>query len=250
MELEITPRAATKPASRYLRERRCNVSSQAGEDGVIAAIFERIGARSRWCCEFGAGDGLAWSNTRTLIEDGWRAVLIEADGQKYDSLARRYAGRADVHTLRRYVGMNGQGLDVVLADTPMPHEFDLLSIDIDGCDWYVWQALENYRPRVVLIEFNPTIPNRVRFVQAPEHTVMIGASLAALAALARNKGYELAATTDLNAFFVCAEDFGALGIEDNSLDAVHDDDAFESIVFQNYLGQWVFARSVPMWTKP
>ncbi len=249
MELEIRPRDATKPASAYLRERRWNATSQAGEDGVIAAIFERIGARSRWCCEFGAGDGLAWSNTRSLIEDGWRAVLIEADKSKYERLARLYADNADVHTLRRLIGTNGNGLDVVLAETPIAHEFDLLSIDIDGCDWYVWNDLADYRPRVVLIEFNPTIPNRVRFVQAPEHTVMVGASLAALVALARAKGYELAATTDLNAFFVCAEDFGALGIEDNSIDAMHDDDAFESIVFQNYLGGWVFARSVPMWLK-
>ncbi len=251
MQLRIDSGQRVKAASQCLRQYACNVFSQMGEDGIRSEIFERIGIRNYWCCEIGAGDGVTHSNTRSLVRwQTWHGVLIEADCEKYRRLEQAYDHNSRVFTSRRFADLNGGGLDAILADTPIPMDFDFLSIDIDGCDWYLWQQMQRYRPRVVLIEFNASIANHVYFVQPHDQSVMWGSSLRALMELGREKGYELAATTPINAFFVLAEDFPRLGIEDNSLDAMHDGDEHAPVIFQNYCGEWVFAKAPQLWAKP
>src|SRR5579872_1690072 len=100
----------------------------------------------------------------------------------------------------------------MLVGTPIPRDFDLLSIDIDGNDYHAWAAVKTYRPKAVVIEFNPTIPNEVDFVQEPVTHLNHGASLAALVRLAREKGYELVSTTLNNAFFVEQKYFSRFNI--------------------------------------
>jgi hypothetical protein len=139
------------------------------------------------------------------------------------------------------VGFAGEAtLDSILARTPVPSEFDLLSIDVDGNDYHIWRALHRYRPRVVIVEFNSTIPNDMEFVQPADPTVNQGCSLLSLTKLATEKGYELAAVTGFNAFFVREDVFGALGISDNSLDAIRTDRTSETRVFQLYDGTLVW----------
>ena len=70
-------------------------------------------------------------------------------------------------------------LDCLLREHPIPEDFDLLSIDIDGNDYHVWGAVHAYRPRLVLVEFNPTIANAVHFVQSKDLTITQGSSAAA-----------------------------------------------------------------------
>ncbi|MBF0294844.1 MAG: FkbM family methyltransferase [Magnetococcales bacterium] len=215
----------TKPASRILSVGAKNITSQCGEDGVLINIFNRIGvtASGPWCVEFGAGNGMALSNTLNLIEaNHWNAVLIEGDRERFEVLRALHRDNERVHAIHGIVGWEGsEALDEILARTPIPERFDLLSIDIDGNDWFVWEALRNYRPRVVVIEFNPTIPNDVIFIQDRDPEINHGCSLLALIELGRTKGYELIATTTCNGFFIVAEEFAGLGIEDNSIDAIH-----------------------------
>ena len=127
-----------------------------------------IGASDGWCVEFGAWDGRHASNTYALISDaGYSAVLIESDPARFAALQRTHAGRSGVIALRRVVGFEGPDrLDRILAETPVPRDFDLLSIDIDGNDFHVWDAVEDYRPKLVVIEFNPTVPNEVDFASS------------------------------------------------------------------------------------
>lgn len=187
-----------------LRAHERNVTSQCGEDGVIAYVLEQIGERDRWCVEFGAADGVFASNTRTLIESlAYSAVLIEADPVRFAALQRTYAGRDGVTPLRRVVGFEGSDrLDAILSATPVPPDFDLLSIDIDGNDYHVWEALTHYHPKLVVIEYNPTIPNEVDFVQLRDLAVRQGSSLTAIARLGAAKGYRLVHATVVNAIFV------------------------------------------------
>jgi hypothetical protein len=222
--LELRRTNRTNPESTYLRQFRHNVTSQSGEDGIIEKIFELIGERNRWCVEFGAWDGQYLSNTWSLInEKGWSGVLIEANPERAAALAARHRDRAgSVFVETGFVGWEGdQSLDAILRRMPIPADFDLLSIDIDGNDWHVWNALAGYGPRVLVVEFNPSAGNEVVFVQDPEPSLNQGASLAAFIELGKRKGYELAAVTDANAIFVIAERFPLLGITDNSIDAMH-----------------------------
>ena len=222
----------------WLLEHRRDVHSQAGEDGVIEAILERLPARDRWCVEFGAWDGRHCSNTRNLIDaHGYSAVLIEGDPAKARELRAALGDRPGIVTLERYVGCAGADrLDALLAGTPAPRDFDLLSIDIDGNDHAVWAAVVDYRPKVVCIEFNPTIPLPVRYVQPADPRVSRGSSLAAMVELGRPKGYELVAVTMSNALFVRAEWLPCFDLESNDPARLWTDQRFVTHLFTGYDG--------------
>lgn len=211
--------------SAWLRNYRGDVKSQCGEDGILEKIFEVVGEDSRWCVEFGAWDGNHLSNTWNLIYNrNWSGVLIEGDANRFADLARNYLDKRDsVSLVQAFVGWDGDSaLDSILQKTQLPRRFDLLSVDVDGNDWHIWNALNSYRPRVVVIEFNPTIPNDVVFIQDADFQINQGCSLLALIELAKKKGYELVAATGWNGIFVERELFPSFGIEDNSIDALYD----------------------------
>jgi hypothetical protein len=170
-------------APTWLLEFKRDEHSQAGEDGIIEKILEVLPSNDKWCVEFGAWDGVFLTNTRSLIcSKGFSAVLIEADKNRFLELQRNYTQQKDrVITINRFVGFeDNDNLDRILSDTPIPQDFDLLSIDIDGNDYHVWKRVSQYKPKVVVIEFNPTIPTEVRFVQPADPALNHGSSLLSL----------------------------------------------------------------------
>ncbi len=213
-------------------------TSEHGEDAVIEWIFGVIGEGAKWCVDLGALNGTHGSNVWRLIKEcGWSAVLIEADKTYFEKLEKEFADTDRVHCINAFVSFEGeQSLDVVFARTLLPQSFDLFSLDIDGNEYHVWDSLTTYRPRVMLIEFNPTIPNEVVFIQPRDMKVFQGSSLRALIALGKHKGYELVATNDVNAFFVLKELFPLFAIADNSIDALHTTHEYETKLFQLYDG--------------
>lgn len=243
MRLQTRWKSLVNPASAHLREFRRNVTSQRGEDGVIDKIMEIIGTTNRYCVEFGAWDGKHYSNTWNLLKNkGWGGLLIEASPDTFLQLQAEYAGHDRVTTLNALVGTEGpEALDAILTASGAPRDLDLLCIDIDGNDFHVWSALAGFMPRLVVIEFNPTVPNDLIFVQDHDPAVNQGASLLAMIELGQSKGYELVATTDWNAFFVPKALFPAFGIGDNDIDAMHDMRHFESRLFQCYDGTLVLS---------
>jgi hypothetical protein len=131
-------------------------------------------------------------------------------------LARELCRSAAVTIRHEFVGFDAAAanlIDRILADAAIPEDFDLLSIDIDGNDYYVWQAMMHY----------PTASNDVVFVQDPNNALNQGSSLLALIQLGKEKGYELACVTACNGIFVRADSFPALGILDNDIDAMRCD---------------------------
>lgn len=215
-----------------------NVYSQFGGDGIIARVLEILPEPDKWCVEFGAWDGRFLSNTCHLIEEAtYSAVLIEGDTRKWQELCSNFSNSPQVIPIRKFVGFDHDTLDEILATTPIPKDFDFLSIDIDGCDYHIWESLENHRPKVVCIEFNPTIPNGLRFIQARDFTVAQGASLDSLVNLGYIKGYELIATTRNNAFFVTKELYPLFGIVDNSTSILREDTTWVSHIFFAYDGE-------------
>jgi hypothetical protein len=227
----------TKESSKLLQKFAFDETSQFGEDGILEELFKRIGTTNKWCVEFGAWDGKLYSNTwRLIAKFDWSAVLIEGMEDRARDLAQLHKASSQVHVQNCYVSWTGENrLDNLLADTPIPRQFDLLSIDIDGNDFHVWSSVEQYRPRVVVIEFNPSASNDLFFVQDADARLNEGCSLRAVIDLAKRKGYELAATTLVNAIFVTEPELSKLGIEDNSIDAMHFTE-FTTELFQGYDG--------------
>lgn len=239
----------TSLPQRSLSEYSENITSQNGEDGILTEIFRRIGIMSKTCIEFGAWDGIHLSNTWHLWHDhGWTALLIEGDQSRYNALRDSLAAYPSATALHAFVGLDGSTtLDHILnrAQWPGP-QFDLLSIDIDGDDYGVWNSLEEFRPRIVVIEYNPSIPPEVEMVQAPGE--YFGASASALVELGHRKGYRLSALTATNCIFVADEDFTRLAIPEVDL-AREFDRSRLSYIINSYDGQ-TFLYSHPIFSRP
>nr|VFK56978.1 MAG: Methyltransferase FkbM domain-containing protein [Candidatus Kentron sp. TUN]VFK64726.1 MAG: Methyltransferase FkbM domain-containing protein [Candidatus Kentron sp. TUN] len=237
-----------KKESCYLLDSAYDVTSQTGEDGVIDKIFEIIGPTNRVCVEFGAWDGKTLSNTYNLIRNKhWDGLLIEGNPDKYQQLTQTYANVARANCVCGLVEISGlNSLDAYLERNRLPSDPDLLSIDIDGNDYHVWSSLERFRPRIIICEFNPSIPNDVLFVQPPDMEKNQGCSLSALIELGKKKGYELIAAMPWNGIFVVREEFAKFGIADNSIDAMYLP-RVDGRLFQGYDGTLFNVGLEPGW---
>jgi hypothetical protein len=217
--------AAVKAASRWLSAHAHNVNSQAGEDGIVEKALSLLPDLSHWCVEFGAWDGRYMSNTFNQVDHhGSNVVLIEGDQRKYRELCSSYPHADRAVFIHSYVGWSADNnLDRLLAPHPVPESPDLLSIDVDGNDYHIWQATTRLRPKLVLIEYNPTMANCLDFVQPADAGCNQGNSPAALVRLGKEKNYELIAATRLNLLFVDRRYYSLFRIPDNSLEAMRDD---------------------------
>ncbi len=215
---------------------RRDVHSQKGEDGIIETLMRRIGVETGYFVEFGAWDGRHLSNTAKLADEGWRGCFIEGSAERFPDLVRNYAGNDRVSCLHRFVEASGpNGLDALLASVGAPAKIDILSIDIDGNDYHVWAGLTAFAPTLVVIEYNPTIPARVAYVQEYDATLSRGASLTALDQLARARGYVMVAATELNGFFMKADIAAAAGLRAYTPAEVKDT-SLEAAIFHGYDG--------------
>ncbi len=182
---------------------RANVYSQNGEDGVLSELLRRLELppASRYCVEFGAWDGKHLSNTFELVSSqGWNAVYIESDPSKFADLVTTAMEHRRIHPVNALVGRSGAGvaLDDILAETSVPVDFDLLSIDIDSSDLEVWAEHNQYRPKIVVIEINSSVvPGVLQWHSAR----LPGNSFSSTLIVARWKGYELVCHTG-NLIFV------------------------------------------------
>jgi putative sugar O-methyltransferase len=189
-----------------LAEHGFDVYSQAGEDGIIDKIFELIGTTSKVSIEFGAWDGFYLSNTANLwSRKGWKGILIELDSEKFKALRENVKAHG-CRCINAKVEPHGDNsLENILRREGVEGEIDLLSIDIDGDDYYIFDSLSRLKPRLIICEYNPTIPAEMDLV--PERGNYFGCSARSLVRLAEKKGYRLVAVTDANCFFVRDADF-------------------------------------------
>jgi hypothetical protein len=190
--------------------------SQNGEDGILLYIFSLLGTTNRKVVEICAGDGIECNAANLIVNHGWRGLLLDADS---DQVAR---GRAFYSTCRTTwispptfveTWLTAENVDDVIANSGFAGPIDLLSLDIDGNDYWIWKALDAVRPRVVVVEFNGSCgPERsVTMSYQPDFRLDLsvlpyrcGASLPAFVKLGREKGYRLVGVQShgFNAFFV------------------------------------------------
>jgi len=182
--------------------------SQNDEDGILQEIFRRIGTAKRTFVEFGVQNGLQ-TNTRLLLYQGWRGLWIEADRAAYASMRDAFKTEVEARQLQVLnTFVTAQNI-AGLIDSARLDELDLLSIDIDGNDYWIWDAIP-LKPCVVAIEYNARFRPPTKWIMQynPEHrwnhSDYHGASLDSLNALARKKGYSLVGCclAGVNAFFV------------------------------------------------
>ena len=134
-----------------------NIHSQNGEDGVINELLRRLEITKGHVCEFGAWDGKHLSNTFNLIERGFSGVFIEGDPEKYKDLLETCKNFPTITPILAYVDHtpgSPNTLDSLLSTTSIPIDFDVLSIDIDSYDYQVWKSVEQYKPKLVIIEIH------------------------------------------------------------------------------------------------
>jgi len=189
------------------------VFSQWGEDGVIQWLLWRLGGVEKVFVEFGV-ESYAEANTRfLLVNDNWTGLVIDSSEAhlarlRQDPVFWRHDLRAQCAVV------TSENIDGLLTRNGIAGEIGLLSIDIDGNDYWVWNAITAIAPAIVVVEYNArfgpqravTIPYDPGFVRSTAHysCIYYGASLAALTRLGNRKGYALVGCNRAgnNAFFV------------------------------------------------
>lgn len=187
--------------------------SQWGEDGIIQLLVKHVPVEQRTFIEFGV-ENYRESNTRFLLmHDNWSGLVMDGSERNIEFIRRdpifwRYNLKADRAFVTR------ENINELLKRNGLHGDVGLLSIDIDGNDYWVWEAIDVVSPRIVIAEYNSrfgaersvTVPYRSDFTRAEAHHSMIyyGASLAALVRLGEKKGYDFVGSNSAgnNAFFV------------------------------------------------
>lgn len=172
------------------------VYSQYHEDGIIEKLLERIELKNRFIVEFGAYDGIKMSNSRYWIEqENWNAFLIEPDKRHFSKLWKLYKDAKNVRIMSAFV--TPENITALFNSAEVPKDFEVLSIDIDSIDYYVWDALYDFQPKIVIIEYNSSYPPDYEYIVKRKDAIRYsgtaqgGSSILSLYKLGKKKGYNL-----------------------------------------------------------
>lgn len=198
--------ASSLPYPERLTASRFRLLSQNQEDGILWALFQQVGTTSKRFVELGSG--ASGGNAAMLAgEFGWTGLLVEGDRGKAE-----YAGRRFPRTTAVCAWITPESVNALLEQHGYAGEVDLLSVDIDGNDYWVWKAITVCTPRVLMLEYNSmfgpekavSVPYDPKFSRRDHRFCYYGASLSAMTRLSASKGYRLVAVepTGVNAFFI------------------------------------------------
>ena len=173
-----------------LLNNRWNKYSQNGEDGVLSSILDILKIENGFFVEFGANNGPNCSNTWLLAEKGWNGIYIEGDSSLIGTLkdnSHKFGERVKI--VEAYVEYEGENtLDNILQKNSVSTDFDVLSIDIDGYDYHVWNSFKTFRPKIVIIEINSSIPEGHRQLHNPPDQMLT--SFTSMVELGISKNYK------------------------------------------------------------
>ena len=219
-QVRLTRGEHEKIAKRFVRHQVFGVFAQ--ENPVLDSDVETF-ALTMQNHLLGAHDGVNNSNMRNLVVNhGWSSFQIEGDPQRAAKLAANYADFPKVKTLQGWVWPGN--IEILFEENGVPEDLDLLVIDIDSNDYYVWRAIHNFRPKVVIIEMNFVFPPPQLMVvdyhpmNYWDRTHYNGASIQSLYNLGKKKGYELVyqLSAGPNIVFVDKKYFDRFDIPNNS----------------------------------
>jgi hypothetical protein len=197
---------ASLPYPERLTAQRFRISSQNQEDGLTLALLHEAGPTTRRFIEIGSG--LSGGNGAFLAREwGWSGLMVDGHREHMQQVGRRFPMTTAVAAWITRENING-----LITEHGYAGEIDLFSLDLDGNDYWIWEAVTASSPRVLIMEYNSmfgphrsvTIPYDPQFDRHRHHSMYYGASLTALTRLNARKGYRLVAVepAGVNAFFV------------------------------------------------
>ncbi|MCA1822702.1 MAG: hypothetical protein ABR520_08710 [Mycobacteriales bacterium] len=204
--------AAEKGALPPLADTEFRQFSQNGEDGILLFLFSVLGTTNRRAVEICAGDGIECNTANLIVNHGWEGLLFDGDPVLVARGQRFYARTPETRRLPprfEHAWLTRDNVDGKIRAAGFAGDIDLLSLDLDGMDYWIWDAIDCVSPRVVVLEYNNrwseefsvTVPYTDAFVvadQRPQAAGYFGASLPAFASLGRRKGYRLIGANSLN----------------------------------------------------
>jgi hypothetical protein len=198
---------------RDLAEAEFRVFSQWGEDGIIDWLAEHVACPNHSFIEFGV-ENFREANCRFLLMNrNWKGLVMDGGAANMEAVREEELyWRHDLEAKAAFI--TAENIDRLISESGFCGPLGLLSIDIDGNDYWVWEAISCVEPAIVVCEVNPvfgdmraiSVPYDPDFRRFDSHWsgLHFGASIAALKHLAQRKGYRFAGTTStgINAFFV------------------------------------------------
>ena len=181
-----------------LAEVEFKVFSQSGEDGIIQYLINNIPIKNKIFIEFGV-QNYKESNTRFLLKNNnWKGLVIDSDSKSIDYIRNdEIYWKYDLKAVCEFI--TKKNINSIFSSNGFEGDIGLLSIDIDGNDYWIWKAIEAVNPRIVICEYNSvfgcedavTIPYEPNFNRTEAHysNLYFGVSLPALCYLANKKGY-------------------------------------------------------------
>ena len=205
---------AAKGSVPKVEETGFRVFSQFEEDGKLLFIFSLIGMSNRTFIEFGSDDGVNSNSANLYFNFGWTGLFMDGNPKAIERGRRFFARHPHPHVHRpKFVEtyINRENINDLIRKNGFEGEIGLLSIDIDGNDYWIWDAITVVQPQVVIIETHNEfgmndiiVPYDPDYVYPGKHPVYHGASPVAMNKLAKRKGYRLVGANDLgfNLIFV------------------------------------------------
>ena len=188
------------------------VFSQFEEDGKLLFIFSVLGMTNKTFIEFGSDDGVNSNSANLYFHHGWTGLFMDGNPKAIERGKRFFSKYPHPHMYPpKFVCsyINRENINRVIFEAGFSGEIGLLSIDIDGNDYWVWQAIEIVKPQVVIIETHNEfglediiVPYDPDYVYPGKHPDYHGASPIAMTKLAERKGYRLVGANELGYNFI------------------------------------------------
>jgi hypothetical protein len=211
---------AKMPVTTPLKRAGFGVFSQFDEDGIIQFLISHVEIKNQTFIEFGV-EHYEESNTRfLLINDNWQGMVMDGSQENVDYIKNdRVSRKYDLQAYCEFI--TKENINELIRRSGFNEDLGLLSVDIDGNDYWVWEAIDSIRPRLVVAEYNSVFgldpvstPYQADFLRTKAHhsNLYYGCSLAALTHLATRKGYLFTGSNlrGNNAFFVRKDIAGSL----------------------------------------